>query len=468
MIRISIAEAGKSPQLLTFNADSVTLGRASSHELCLTGKGVSGTHCRLIREGPAYFVEDLGSTNGTYVNRQRVQGRQPIGPRDDVVLAVYQLRVLADSESGVSAYPVAGPSDAPQFNASGDGYAVATPGVRGHAPTAHVPAPGAVGSMPSVHPPSMQSMPSVHPPSMQSVPPAAVPSMPSGHPSSMPSVPPASMQSVPPAPMPSMQSVPPASMPSMPPSQTSGAPPGSNLSTSGRNSSGAGVRPGNLAWEREWEQIDKLANAWLAAGKSGGALLRGDKLAHARKWFAQGRAKRPAPTALHRDFIAAGSRRRGLRIFGNLTMGTVLLGGIAGGGYWLYDNQIVGAATDDDDVALVGADVGGDGPAPIDPLEKGNRAASDALAAKAEAKLDKDPVLAALLATEAVAMLPRDRTAIDSDAYIVFRKAMRALPGRPLREHTGSIAAVALSPDGRWAVTSEGGRSRNVRLWDLN
>ncbi|MCA9705851.1 MAG: FHA domain-containing protein, partial [Myxococcales bacterium] len=140
MIRISIVESGKSPQLLTFNAPAITLGRAPSHDLCLTGKGVSGTHCRIIREGETYYIEDLGSTNGTYVNRMRVQGRQPIGPTDDVVLAVYRLRVLADSESGVSARPGSGamPVAMPPGTPTGG---VATPGARVRQPTAHVPPP---------------------------------------------------------------------------------------------------------------------------------------------------------------------------------------------------------------------------------------------------------------------------------------------------------------------------------------
>ena len=41
MIRISIAEAGKSPQLLTYNTQAITLGRLPQHDLCLTGKGVA-------------------------------------------------------------------------------------------------------------------------------------------------------------------------------------------------------------------------------------------------------------------------------------------------------------------------------------------------------------------------------------------------------------------------------------------
>ena len=64
MIRISIAEAGKHAQLLTFDKGDVTLGRAADADLRLTGKGVSSRHCRIARVGESYTIEDLGSTNG--------------------------------------------------------------------------------------------------------------------------------------------------------------------------------------------------------------------------------------------------------------------------------------------------------------------------------------------------------------------------------------------------------------------
>jgi len=35
---------------------------------------VSSTHARFIPRGSFYYVEDLGSTNGTYVNEKRVSG----------------------------------------------------------------------------------------------------------------------------------------------------------------------------------------------------------------------------------------------------------------------------------------------------------------------------------------------------------------------------------------------------------
>lgn len=442
MIRISIAEAGKSPQLLTYNKPAITLGRAAQHDLCLTGKGVSSTHCRILREGDAYVIEDLGSTNGTYVNRQRVQGRLRIGPQDDVVLAVYRLRVLADGESGVSARPHPGSGAMPAAMGSGESPMMGTPGMRHAAPTDYVPAPS--GAM---HPSMPSSMPSSMPPSMPPSGPSMPPSGPVRPPSGLGFG--ASGPSMPPSATPSGVAVPPGS----------GAVPVVGSSRSVPNASGPS--PADMAWGREWEQIDKLSHAWLSSGKDGSQLLRGDKLAHARKWLAQGRGKQPPPKPLHRDFILAGARARALRGLGGVLTGALVLGGLGVGG-WMLLQQKEQPTDPGDEVAATKLDLGG-GTTP--PEDRGDAEAAAALADLALG--EPDPVLATLLAAEAVVRLPRDAAEPDAVPFAVLRSMLRDLPGRPLRGHRGQVERVALSPDGRWAITA-GSRGDDVRLWDLD
>ncbi len=228
-----------------------------------------------------------------------------------------------------------------------------------------------------------------------------------------------------------------------------------------------GAPVGGGAWGREWEQIDRLATAWLAAGKDSAGLLRGEKLAHARKWLAQGRGKQPAPKPVHRDFIVAGSKANSARIVGRLLITVVVLGGLAFGGWYLYGQDFGDPVEDDggEEVVVVPTDAGGGTVLPSGP--SGNRDRSDLLAQSAGGLFSTNPVLALLVATEAVAQLPKDRPALDAPAFWVIRGALSSLPGRPLRGHGGSVEAVALSPDGRWAITAEAGRSGDVRLWDL-
>jgi pSer/pThr/pTyr-binding forkhead associated (FHA) protein len=54
---------------------SVTIGSRPDCDLVVNVPTVSGRHCRLTRDGASYILEDLGSTNGTYLNGERVAGR---------------------------------------------------------------------------------------------------------------------------------------------------------------------------------------------------------------------------------------------------------------------------------------------------------------------------------------------------------------------------------------------------------
>ena len=54
--------------------DELRIGRAASCALTLDDTYVSQQHARLVRRDRQYLVEDLGSTNGTFVNRERIVG----------------------------------------------------------------------------------------------------------------------------------------------------------------------------------------------------------------------------------------------------------------------------------------------------------------------------------------------------------------------------------------------------------
>lgn len=54
----------------------ITVGRASTSDIVLDEQFVSTTHARLLPRGQFYYVEDLGSTNGTFVNEKQVTEAQ--------------------------------------------------------------------------------------------------------------------------------------------------------------------------------------------------------------------------------------------------------------------------------------------------------------------------------------------------------------------------------------------------------
>jgi hypothetical protein len=64
-------------------SEGVTLGRGNV-EIRLEDPFASSHHARIVREGPVVVIEDLGSTNGTYLNESPLSGPQPLHDGDRI------------------------------------------------------------------------------------------------------------------------------------------------------------------------------------------------------------------------------------------------------------------------------------------------------------------------------------------------------------------------------------------------
>jgi pSer/pThr/pTyr-binding forkhead associated (FHA) protein len=65
---------------ITLGEQAILIGRADDSTLVLTDDFASSRHARLTNRSGQWYVEDLGSTNGTYLDQQRVQGPLLVGP----------------------------------------------------------------------------------------------------------------------------------------------------------------------------------------------------------------------------------------------------------------------------------------------------------------------------------------------------------------------------------------------------
>ena len=65
-------------------SDELTIGRAAACTLTLDDTYVSQQHARIVRRDGHHLVDDLGSTNGTYVNRERIVAPVVLKPGDRV------------------------------------------------------------------------------------------------------------------------------------------------------------------------------------------------------------------------------------------------------------------------------------------------------------------------------------------------------------------------------------------------
>lgn len=75
--RLIVEESPIIPPGVIFPLDGwITVGRAATSDVVLDEQYVSSTHARLVPRGQFYYVEDLGSTNGTFVNEKQVTEAQ--------------------------------------------------------------------------------------------------------------------------------------------------------------------------------------------------------------------------------------------------------------------------------------------------------------------------------------------------------------------------------------------------------
>jgi hypothetical protein len=98
---------------IPFDKDSLAVGRKPDNDIIIDNPAVSGHHCRISVQGGTYFVEDLESTNGTFVNEKRVK-KSGLHHNDVVGLAKHAIVFVEDAPPPESApeAPAEPPSDA--------------------------------------------------------------------------------------------------------------------------------------------------------------------------------------------------------------------------------------------------------------------------------------------------------------------------------------------------------------------
>ena len=75
---------GHSPGMEYDLHEGAVLGRGEQAEIRLEDPFASSRHARIVRQGGVMVLEDLGSTNGTYLNEEILGGPAPLHPGDRV------------------------------------------------------------------------------------------------------------------------------------------------------------------------------------------------------------------------------------------------------------------------------------------------------------------------------------------------------------------------------------------------
>jgi FHA domain len=91
---------GVEVERVNLKKERTTLGRKPYNDIVLHTMVVSGEHCVFELQGPAEVtIEDLGSTNGTYVNGHMIKSREALKDLDIITIGNFRVQYLAASGS---------------------------------------------------------------------------------------------------------------------------------------------------------------------------------------------------------------------------------------------------------------------------------------------------------------------------------------------------------------------------------
>lgn len=109
MWKLSIEDDQGQSTIVQLVRGEYSIGRTEENTIRLTERNISRHHARLRKQGPAWFLDDLGSYNGCYVNGGRVVEQQSVHPTDLIQLGDYRLELHADEADLLAANQAAPP-----------------------------------------------------------------------------------------------------------------------------------------------------------------------------------------------------------------------------------------------------------------------------------------------------------------------------------------------------------------------
>ncbi len=81
------------------DSDVVSVGRHPDSDIFLDDISVSRRHATFTRSGAGYVIADLGSLNGSYINRDRIDSEVALAGGDEVQIGKYRLIYFAGSKA---------------------------------------------------------------------------------------------------------------------------------------------------------------------------------------------------------------------------------------------------------------------------------------------------------------------------------------------------------------------------------
>jgi len=96
MLRLQVSPSQGTPFEVPVDRDEMVIGRSMSSDVAINDRFLSRHHARLRRAGEVWFIEDLGSRNGTFVNGVRADAPSTVRPGDIITMSASVIRVFEE------------------------------------------------------------------------------------------------------------------------------------------------------------------------------------------------------------------------------------------------------------------------------------------------------------------------------------------------------------------------------------
>lgn len=101
MAKVSIFFNGAQQKEVLLDKEQMVIGRDPSCQIHLDNLGISRSHCQVLKKGDSFVVQDLKSSNGTFVNGQKV-GEHYLNDKDVISFGKFELRFSKEDAGAIS------------------------------------------------------------------------------------------------------------------------------------------------------------------------------------------------------------------------------------------------------------------------------------------------------------------------------------------------------------------------------
>ena len=112
MATVTVVFGGQEQKVYQLDKPKLIVGREPTCEIPIDNLGISRQHCQFALRGEAFIVQDLGSSNGTFVNGKKIT-EHFLNNDDEVVIGKYTLKFKNESQPAPAAAPAAGGANVP-------------------------------------------------------------------------------------------------------------------------------------------------------------------------------------------------------------------------------------------------------------------------------------------------------------------------------------------------------------------